>query len=96
MNNNVPHYDTENKYILPLCKRLEIIQFSLSVNAFYMSAVIASSYLFHLGHDEKIQVATIPSWHWRDQGRKKFLENGTSKRGLAITRHIEEKSIRNY
>lgn len=42
----------ENKYIFPLCKMLEITQFSLSVNAFYMSAVIASPYPFHLAHNE--------------------------------------------
>lgn len=46
----------ENKYILRLCEKLEIIRFSLSINVFYMSAVTASLHPFHRGHDEKTPV----------------------------------------
>ena len=85
-----------NKYIPTLCEILEIVPFSLSVNAFYRSVVIASLYPFHLGHDEKTPVATVSSWHWRSHGGKKFLESGRSRKELEIMRHIKGKCIRNY
>lgn len=38
----------------------------------------------------------FPSWPWRSQVRKKFLQKGTTRKGLEIMRQINRECIRNY